>query len=129
MNKISFLFVIPTLLFLAGCASYQPVVDTYSLSEDEYNRYHRDMAECRYIAENNSLDEEGVIVRTASGAAVGAGAGALIGTIFGDTVEGLAIGAVVGGLEGFFHGVCHSDHEYEYIYRHCLAGRGYQVLN
>ncbi len=128
MNKIIFL-AIPALLFLVSCASYEPVVDTYSLNDEEYNRYHRDIAECRYIAENNSLDEEGVFVSTAGGAAVGAGTGALIGVILGDTVEGLAIGAVVGGLEGFLHGVCSSDEEYAYIYRNCLAGRGYHVLN
>lgn len=126
MNKIK---LMPILLFLIGCASYEPVVDTYSLSEDEYNRYHRDIAECRHIAEHSTIGEEGVIVSTAGGAAIGAGTGALIGTIFGDTVEGLALGAVVGGLEGFLNGVCHADHEYEYIYRNCLAGRGYHVLN
>ncbi|MGH7885008.1 MAG: YMGG-like glycine zipper-containing protein [Thermodesulfobacteriota bacterium] len=129
MNKIASFFSIPTFLFLAACASYQPVVDTNALDDEEYNRYHRDVAECRFLAENNVGGTEEVAASTAGGAAIGAGTGALVGVIVGDTVEGLAIGAVIGGLEGFLHSVCHSDQEFEYIYRNCLIGRGYTVLN
>ena len=60
---------------------------------------------------------------------VGAGTGALIGAIAGDAVKGLAFGAVIGGVAGGAKGIYDSEKGYEQIYRNCMIGRGYNVLN
>lgn len=124
MKKI--LLIISTLAVL-GCQTYTPVVDPASVRNDD--KYYRDQAECRAIAQQGAPNWKNTAKDTVVGGAVGTGAGALIGTIAGDTVSGLAYGAVIGGLAGGAKGVYDSEKGYEQIYRNCMRGRGYNVLN
>ena len=110
-----------------GCQTYTPVIDPGSVQNSD--RYYRDQAECRAIAKQGAPNWKNTAKDTVVGGAVGTGTGALIGTIAGDTVSGLAYGAVIGGLAGGAKGVYDSEKGYEEIYRNCMRGRGYNVLN
>lgn len=124
--KNKFIFII-SLLSLIGCQTYNPVVDPRSVGNED--RYYRDQAECKAIAQQGAPNANNTAKNTLIGGAVGTGAGALIGTIAGNTVSGLAYGAVIGGLAGASKGVSESEQGYEQIYRNCMIGRGYNVLN
>ncbi len=124
MKKITFVF---SILILASCASYSPVVDPQSVKNED--RYYRDQAECKNIASQNTSTTKNVAKNTVIGGAVGAGTGTLLGVITGNTVTGLAAGAVIGGVAGGAKGAYDSDKNYQTIYRNCMSGRGYNVLN
>jgi uncharacterized protein YcfJ len=120
------IFILSTLA-LIGCQTYNPVIDPRSVHNED--RYYRDQAECRAIAQQGAPNWKNTAKSTVVGGAVGTGTGALIGTIAGNTVSGLAYGAVIGGLAGGAKGVYDSEQGYEQIYRNCMIGRGYNVLN
>lgn len=124
MKKIAFLITVAALL---GCQTYTPVVDPQSTGNSD--SYYRDQAECKAIARQGAPGWKNTAKDTVVGGAVGTGTGALIGTIAGNTVAGLAYGAVFGGLAGGAKGVYDSEQGYEQIYRNCMIGRGYNVLN
>ncbi len=125
MKKVFFLLAFVTLL--AGCQTYNPVVDPRSVGNED--AYYRDQAECKAIAQQGAPGWKNTAKDTVIGGAVGTGTGALLGTIAGSTVSGLAYGAVIGGLAGGAKGVYDSEKGFEQIYRNCMAGRGYNVLN
>lgn len=124
MKKAILLF---SILILSSCASYSPVVDTQSISNDA--KYDRDVAECRELARSNTDTGKSVAKQGLIGGAIGTGTGTLIGLIAGNTVKGLATGAVIGGVAGGVKGGYESEREYEAIFRNCMRGRGYNVLN
>ena len=116
-----------SMVILASCASYSPVVDPQYVRNDD--AYYRDRAQCRALADANTSTAKSVAKDTVIGGAVGTGTGALIGAIAGSATKGLAYGAVIGGLAGATKGVYESNKNYETIYRNCMRGRGYNVLN
>lgn len=124
MKIIAFLILTVAVL---GCQTYTPVVDPQSVNSGD--RYYRDQAECKAIAKQGAPNWKNTAKDTAIGGGVGAGTGALIGAIAGNTGAGLAYGAVIGGLAGGAKGVYDSEKGYEDIYRNCMRGRGYNVLN
>ena len=80
--------------------------------------------------------------RTLSGGAIGAGTGAVVGAIAGNTGLGLAVGAAAGAVsgragEGAAQGAIYggtrsgldADEEKQKVFKRCLRGRGYRVLN
>jgi outer membrane lipoprotein SlyB len=112
-------FSLAFIVLLAGCQTYNPVIDPRSVgNEDAYYRDQQGAPGWKDTAKD-----------TVIGGAVGTGTGALLGTIAGSTVSGLAYGAVIGGLAGGAKGVYDSEKGYEQIYRNCMRGRGYNVLN
>jgi hypothetical protein len=123
------LIIIPmfSVIALLGCQTYTPVIDPGSVQSGD--RYYRDQAECRAIAKQGAPGWKDTAKDTAIGGGVGAGTGALIGAIAGDAVKGLAFGAVIGGVAGGAKGIYDSEKGYEQIYRNCMTGRGYNVLN
>jgi len=110
-----------------GCQTYSPVIDPGSVQSGD--RYYRDQAECRAIAKQGAPGWKDTAKDTVIGGAIGTGTGALIGAIAGDAVKGLAFGAVIGGVAGGAKGIYDSEKGYEQIYRNCMIGRGYNVLN
>jgi uncharacterized protein YcfJ len=120
-------FLILFVIILSSCAGYSPVVDPQSVENED--RYYRDQAECKNIASQNTSTAKNVAKDTVVGGAVGAGTGALLGVITGSVTTGLAAGAVIGGVAGGAKGAYDSDKNYETIYRNCMRGRGYNVLN
>ena len=57
------------------------------------------------------------------------GTGALLGAIGGSVGKGLGIGAVVGGVAGGGTSIYKNHKNYDKIYKNCMRGRGYRVLN
>ena len=103
---------------VAGCSSHpDPIVDLKGVSTAQYER---DSAECAAYADQVEI-EQGV----ARGAAVGAVVGAAAGAISGDADRGAGYGAIYGGTRSGLDGA----REKEMVYKRCLRGRGYRVLN
>ena len=124
MKTIAFLVLAVAVL---GCQTYTPVVDPQSVRNGD--RYYRDQAECRAIAKQGAPNWKNTAKSTVIGGGVGAGTGALIGAIAGNVGAGLAYGAVIGGVAGGARGVYECEKGYDDIYRNCMRGRGYNVLN
>ena len=115
-------------MLLTACATgYKPVVDPAAVTDAR--KYQMDTAECQYLAQENTKAGTRVAENSVAGGAVGTGAGALLGVISGNTTKGLATGAVIGGLAGLLKGGQESEEVYRQIFRNCMRGRGYNVLN
>ena len=80
----------------------------------------KDWQECE------AYSEEIVIAQgVAKGGATGAVVGALGGAIDGDTGKGAATGALIGGTRSGLD----ADREKQQVFKRCMRGRGYRVLN
>ena len=103
---------------LTGCAAHpDPIVDMKGVDPE---RFARDRAECEEYTEQ-ILVSQGVAKGTAVGTAVGAAAGA----INGDVGRGAANGALYGGTRSGLE----ADRDKQRVFKNCLRGRGYRVLN
>lgn len=113
---------------LAGCSSYsQPMVDTKGVDS---TRYNQDNYECEQYANQVSPVGDaavGALGGAAAGAALGAITGALVGGVSAGT--GAAVGAAGGGALGLGGGAVTGVQNQRDVYRRCMAGRGYNVLN
>ena len=125
MKKTIYLFVL--LIISSSYVFADPVVDPASIKNQD--KYYRDNAECKALAKDNKGGVGSVAKDTAIGAGVGAGTGALLGAIGGNVGKGLGIGAVVGGVAGGGMSVYKNQKSYDQIYKNCMRGRGYRVLN
>ena len=103
---------------LAGCAAHRdPIVDMRGVDEETFAR---DWAECEAYSKEVVI-AEGV----ARGGAAGAAIGALAGAIDGEVEEGAGFGAVYGGARSGLE----ADRDQQMVFKRCLTGRGYRVLN
>jgi hypothetical protein len=103
---------------LAGCAAHpDPIVDMKGVDPE---RLAQDWEECEAYTEQ-ILISQGVVKGSGLGAAVGAAAGA----INGDVARGAANGALIGGT----HSGLDADRDKQKVFKRCLRGRGYRVLN
>ncbi len=103
---------------LAGCAAHpDPIVDTKGVDPE---KLAQDWQECEAYTEQ-ILVSRGV----GKGSAVGAVVGAAAGAIHGDVGEGAATGALYGGTRSGLD----ADREKQMVFKRCLRGRGYRVLN
>ena len=124
MRYLIFMFLI--IITPSSLVSADPVIDPESITN--VDKYYRDSAQCRALAENNSKGD--AAKDTIVGAGVGAGTGALIGAITGKkTAKKAGVGAVIGGLGGGSRSVYQSKQSYNTIFKNCMTGRGYRVLN
>jgi len=124
------LLFITLFLTLAACQTYTPVIDPRSVDAESEGKYYRDQAECRALAKQSNPQGQEVAKDTVIGAGVGAGAGALIGLITGGGAgKGALLGTVIGGVAGGAKGVHGTEKGYEQVYRNCMNGRGWNVLN
>lgn len=105
-------------LTAAGCAAHpDPIVDMKGVDPAELAR---DREECE------AYSEEVVIARgVAKGSATGAAVGAIAGAIDGDVGDSAAIGALYGGTRSGLD----ADRDKQRVFKRCLSGRGYRVLN
>jgi hypothetical protein len=115
-------------LGLAGCtATSQPMVDTKGVDP---SRYSQDQTECQQYSEQANIAGDAAI-----GAVGGAAGGAALGAITGALVPGVsagggaALGAATGGVLGLGGGAYTAVEQRREIYRNCMRGRGYSVLN
>ena len=103
---------------VAGCAAHpDPIVDLKGVNQEEYGR---DWQECKTYTEE-ILIARGIV----KGAATGAAVGAISGAIDGDVGEGAAYGGLYGGTRSGLK----ADAERQKVFKRCLRGRGYKVLN
>lgn len=118
MKKISHSLAALFVLAIAGCAAHpDPIIDMQGVDP---NALAKDRGECEAYTEE-ILISQGII----KGGATGAVVGALGGAIDGDTGEGAAAGALYGGTRSGLD----ADREKQKVFKRCLRGRGYRVLN
>lgn len=105
-------------LLIAGCAAHpDPIIDTKGVDPGVMAK---DWQECE------AYSEEVVIAQgVAKGGATGAVIGALGGAIDGEAGKGAATGALYGGTRSGLD----ADREKQQVFKRCMRGRGYRVLN
>lgn len=103
---------------LAGCAAHpDPIVDMKGVDEA---KFAADRADCEAYAQEIAIG-----TGVTKGAAVGAAVGAAAGAIYGDAGESAATGALYGGTRSGLM----ADRDKQQVFKRCLRGRGYRVLN
>lgn len=105
-------------LIAAGCAAHpDPIIDTKGVDQAALAQ---DWQDCE------AYSEEVVIARgVAKGSATGAAVGAIAGAIDGDAGDAAALGALYGGTRSGLD----ADREKQRVFKRCMSGRGYRVLN
>lgn len=117
MNKLIY-SLIALILVIAGCAAHpDPIIDMKGVDP---NALAKDWRECEAYTEEIFISQ-GI----AKGGATGAVVGAIGGAIDGDVGRGAAGGALYGGTRSGLD----ADREKQKVFKRCLRGRGYRVLN
>jgi hypothetical protein len=105
-------------ILVIGCASHpDPIIDMMGVDKAALES---DWADCEAYS-----DEVIIAKGAAKGAAGGAVAGAAAGAISGNADSGAGYGAVWGATRSTLDG----DREKQMVFKRCLRGRGYRVLN
>ena len=114
--------LISAALLAAGCAAHpDPIIDTKGV---DMEAYAQDWAECERFTEE-VIVAQGVAKGAGLGAAVGAAAGAIGGGSSSRIAESAGYGAVWGGTRSGLD----ADEVQQDIFKRCMRGRGYRVLN
>jgi outer membrane lipoprotein SlyB len=110
--------VLTILFVVSGCAAHpDPIIDMKGVNE---SAMHLDWDECE------GYSEQVIIAKgSAKGAAGGAVAGAATGAISGDVGAGAGYGAIWGATRSTID----ADRDKQMVFKRCLRGRGYRVLN
>ena len=107
-------------ILLSGCAAHpDPIIDTKGVDPTSLAE---DWDECEAYTEEIVV-AKGVAKGSALGGAVGAASGA-IGR-HGDVAEDAAWGALYGGTRSGLD----ADRDKQMVFKRCMRGRGYRVLN
>ena len=115
-DKLTILLLVT---FIAGCAAHpDPIVDMKGVDE---NKLAQDWGECEAYTEQIDMGT-GVAKGSSVGAAVGAAAGAIRDR---DVAEAAGLGALYGGTRSGLM----ADRDKQQVFKRCLRGRGYRVLN
>lgn len=105
---------------IAGCAAHpDPIIDTKGVDPE---RLAEDWAECE------AYTEEIVVAKgVGKGAAAGAAAGAATGAVSNrrEVDEAAGLGAIYGGARSGLD----ADRQKQQVFKNCMRGRGYRVLN
>ena len=119
MRKIVILLAVSATGFLlAGCAAHpDPIIDMQGVNEQ---KLERDWEECQGYTEQIHIP-----AGTAKGAAGGAVVGAATGAISGSAGAGAGYGAIFGATQSTLD----ADRDKQRVFKRCLSGRGYRVLN
>lgn len=105
-------------ILVAGCAAHpDPIIDTKGVDPDALAQ---DWQECEAYTEQIRI-EQGV----AKGSATGAVVGAVGGAVDGNAGKGAGYGAIYGGTRSGLD----ADREKQQVFKRCMRGRGYKVLN
>ena len=121
MRVLTATLLIAAAACVTGCASHpDPIIDMKGVDQEQFVQ---DWNECKAYSQEVSV---------AQGAAKGAGLGAVIGAAagaIGGNSSDVAEGAAYGGLYGGTGSGLDADREKQYVFKRCMAGRGYRVLN
>ena len=119
MRSIALSLVICFSVLVSGCAAHpDPIVDMKGVDQEQFVD---DWNECEAYTNEISM-AEGVVKGAATGAAVGAIYGKIAGVL---ENEHAAWGAVHGGTSSGLE--AHRDRQQ--VFKRCMRGRGYRVLN
>ena len=121
MRLLTATLIIAAAACVTGCAAHpDPIIDMKGVDQE---LFVQDWNECKAYSQEVSV---------AQGAAKGAGVGAVIGAAagaIGGNSSDVAEGAAYGGLYGGAGSGLDADREKQYVFKRCMAGRGYRVLN
>ena len=113
------LTILLAVVAVSGCAAHpDPIIDMKGVDE---NRLAQDWADCEAYTEQIDMGT-GVAKGSTVGAAVGAAAGAIRDR---DVGEAAGLGALYGGTRSGLM----ADRDKQQVFKRCLRGRGYRVLN
>ena len=119
-TALSFAVLLAGAALIAGCAAHpDPIIDTKGVDPE---RLAEDWQECEAYTEEIVM-AEGVAKGAAVGAAVGAATGAVSSRR--DVGEAAGVGAIYGGTRSGLD----ADREKQKVFKNCMRGRGYRVLN
>ena len=124
MDTIRTLASFAAVMLVAGCAAQpDPIIDMKGV---DLEQYEEDWDECEEYTEEVVV-AQGVAKGAGLGAAVGAAAGAISpGHLYGrDAAEGAGLGALYGGTRSGLD----ADKMQQQVFKRCMRGRGYRVLN
>ena len=116
------LLSIPGIVLIAvGCAAHpDPIIDMKGVDREEFAK---DWEDCE------AYSEEVVVARgIAKGSATGAAVGAIAGAIGGNSSD-VGEGAAYGGLYGGTRSGLEASRDKQRVFRNCMIGRNYNVLN
>lgn len=118
MSKQIRITVLTVLVVVSGCAAHpDPIIDMKGVNE---SAMQLDWDECE------GYSEQVIIAKgSAKGAAGGAVAGAAAGAISGDVGAGAGYGAIWGATRSTID----ADRDKQMVFKRCMRGRGYRVLN
>ena len=118
MNNSNILVILGLVFSIAGCAAHpDPIVDMQGVNPEQLAK---DWEDCEGYSQEIAISE-GV----AKGAGLGGGVGAVGGAINGDVGRAAANGALIGATRSGLD----ADREKQRVFKRCLRGRGYRVLN
>ena len=118
MNNLLIVATLGLALVVAGCAAHpDPIVDMQGVNPE---LFAKDWEDCEGYSEQIVMGK-GVV----KGAGAGAGVGAVGGAINGDVGRGAANGALIGATKSGLD----ADRDKQKVFKRCLRGRGYRVLN
>ena len=118
MNNSKTIVILGVATAILGCAAHpDPIIDTKGVSPE---LLAADWDDCEDYSEVIAI-EQGV----AKGAGLGAGVGAVGGAINGSVGSGAANGALYGATRSGLD----ADRQKQQVFKRCLRGRGYRVLN
>jgi hypothetical protein len=121
MDTIRTSLLMAVIAAIAGCAANpDPIIDMKGVDLDQYDQ---DWEECEAYTEE-VLVARGVAKGAGLGAAVGGAAGAIGGNST-DVAEGAGLGALYGGTRSGLQ----ADRMKQDVFKRCMRGRGYRVLN
>ena len=107
-------------VLVAGCAAHpDPIIDTKGVDPEQLAE---DWDECEAYTEE-ILVAKGIGKGATVGAAVGAATGAVSSRR--DVGEAAGVGAIYGGTRSGLD----ADREKQKVFKNCMRGRGYRVLN
>jgi len=125
MDAIRTLVSVAAAALVAGCAAHpDPIIDMKGV---DLEQYEEDWDDCEQYTEE-IIVAAGVAKGAGLGAAVGAAAGAIGsgGGRYGrDAAEGAGLGALYGGTRSGLD----ADEMKQDVFKRCMRGRGYRVLN
>jgi hypothetical protein len=117
-HRIRTFVLIAAAAHAGGCASHpDPIIDMKGVNEATMRA---DWSECESYADQVIIGKG-----AAKGAAGGAVVGAATGAIGGDAEAGAGYGAIWGATRSTLQG----DREKQRVFKRCMSGRGYRVLN
>ncbi len=102
----------------SGCAAHpDPIIDMKGVDEE---MFAQDWDECEAYTEEIRI-ARGVAKGSATGATVGSISGAIWGDVERSAANGALWGGTISGLD--------ADKERQKVFKRCMSGRGYRVLN